>query len=105
MGNTEYTVIISENAANELLQHVKFLAEVSIPAAQRLNVDIIDAANSLSAFPGRNPWLNDPVIRPNKYRKMVVAEHYLLIYQIKDRTVYIDYIVDCRQNYIWLLSR
>jgi hypothetical protein len=38
----------------------------------------------------------------NKYRKLLVDKRYLLIYQIKDGTVYIDYILDCRQDYGWL---
>jgi hypothetical protein len=38
----------------------------------------------------------------NKYRKLLVDRRYLLIYQIKDDTVRIDYMVDCRQDYVWL---
>ncbi|MDD4658959.1 MAG: type II toxin-antitoxin system RelE/ParE family toxin, partial [Eubacteriales bacterium] len=32
------------------------------------------------------------------------ADRYLLIYQIKDNIVYIDAVVDCRQDYIWLIQ-
>ena len=39
----------------------------------------------------------------DKYRYLLFAEHYMLIYQIQDDTVYTDYVVDCRQNYGWLI--
>jgi hypothetical protein len=32
-----------------------------------------------------------------------MGKRYLLIYQIKGDTVYVDYVVDCRQDYGWLL--
>ena len=34
---------------------------------------------------------------------IIVTKRYLLIYQIKDNTVYVDYVPDCRQDYKWLL--
>ena len=40
----------------------------------------------------------------NKYRKKLVAKRYLLIYQIKGNNVFVDYILDCRQEYKWLLK-
>ena len=39
----------------------------------------------------------------NKYHKMFVEKWYLILYQIKDQIVYVDYIVDCRQDYRWLV--
>ncbi len=30
---------------------------------------------------------------------MFVEKRYLVLYQIKDQTVYVEYIVDCRQDY------
>lgn len=98
-----YNVIISERALEMLLQHVRFLATVSTQAADKLRIDIIEAAKSLQEFPERGSWLNDPMLPANKYRKLIVDKRYLLIYQIKDYTVYIDYIVDCRQDYRWLI--
>jgi len=35
---------------------------------------------------------------------MLIEKQYILIYQIKDDTVYIDYVVDCRQDYGWLIE-
>ena len=39
----------------------------------------------------------------NKYHKMCVGKWYLILYQIKDQTAYVDYIVDCRQDCGWLV--
>lgn len=30
-------------------------------------------------------------------------KRYLLIFQIREDIVYVDYVVDCRQDYAWLL--
>ncbi len=98
-----YHVIISERAGDMMMQHIRFLAKVSPQAADRLRRDFVEAAESLQEFPERGSWLSDPLLQANKYRKLLVDKRYMLIYQIKDNTVYIDYIVDCRQDYRWLL--
>ena len=105
MGSNDkrYHVIISERAGEMLLQHTRFLAQVSTRAADQLRMDIVEVAKSLQEFPDRGSWLVDPLLPANKYRKLLVDKRYLLIYQIKDDTVYIDYLVDCRQNYAWLI--
>jgi len=54
-------------------------------------------------FTDRNPWLSDSALPVNKYRKLLFQKRYLLIYQIKGNKVYVDYVIDCRQNYKWLL--
>ena len=37
------------------------------------------------------------------FHKYVVSKRYVVLYQIKDKTVYVDYIIDTRQDYTWLL--
>jgi len=105
MGNANklYRVIVSDSATDMLMQHVRFTAQVSLQAADKLRTEIIEAAKSLESFPERNSWLSDPVLPANKYRKMIISKRYLLIYQIKDETVFAEYILDCRQDYKWLL--
>lgn len=99
----KYQVIISERAGEMLVQHVRFLAQVSISAADKLRIDVIEAAKSLQEFPERGFWLIDPALPANKYRKLLVDKRYLLIYKIQGGIVYIDYLVDCRQEYSWLM--
>lgn len=101
--NNGYTVNVSEKAAQMLVSHARFLANVSEEAAQTLITEFKFAAASLEMIPDRNPWLSDSALPINKYRKLLFSKRYLLIYQVKKDTVYIDYVLDCRQDYRWLL--
>ncbi len=99
----KYTVIISDEAAEMLVAHSGFLAQVSEQAALNLITEFNEKAKSLERFPERNPLLSDPYLPNKKYRKLLIYKMYLLIYQIKGSTVYVDAVVDCRQDYKWLL--
>lgn len=99
----KYTVIISDKATHMLVSHSRFLAQISEEAALHLIAEFNEKAKSLEQFPERNPWISDPFIPVSKYRKLLMGKRYLLIYQIKGETVYVDYVVDCRQDYSWLL--
>ena len=54
-------------------------------------------------MPQRFPFFQEAYIPTNRYHKMFVAKWYLILYQIQDDTVFIDYILDCRQDYSWLI--
>jgi plasmid stabilization system protein ParE len=86
-----------------LAGHVRFLAQKSPTTARKVKNDLIDAIRSLQQMPERFPFLDADLIPPNKYHKMFVEKWYLILYQIKDEIVYVDYIVDCRQDYRWLI--
>lgn len=103
MSDKRYKVIISDKAMSMLASHVRFLAQVSVNAASKLKAEIIKEMKSLDYMPESYSRLTDEYIPPNKYRKRLVSKRYLLIYQIIDDTVYIDYVLDCRQDYGWLI--
>ena len=96
-------VIVSDRARQMLVGHVRFLAQKSPTAARKIKNDLLDAIRSLQQMPQRFPFLESEFIPPNKYHKMFVEKWYLILYQVKDQTVYVDYIVDCRQDYGWLV--
>ncbi len=98
-----YKVIISDRARRMLAGHVQFLAQKSPSAARKVKNDLLDAIRSLNQMPERYPFLNAEFIPANKYHKMFIKKCYLILYQIKDQTVYVDYILDCRQDYWWLM--
>ncbi len=102
MQNNRYKVILSERASEMLLKHIRFMANVSISAAKNLKGGIMKAVQEIVNMPNSNPWLIDEYIPKYKYRKKLVEKRYLLIYQVKDDTVYIEYILDCRQDFNWL---
>ncbi len=87
-----------------LVSHVSFLAQTSETAALRLTDSFVFAVNSLETMPQRCQFLNNDYIPKNKYRKLIFEEKYLIIFQIIDDKVYVDYIADCRQDYGWLVK-
>ena len=80
-----------------------FLAQVSLEAAERLTAEFEKTANSLEIMPQRCPWLSGEYIPKNAYRFILFEKRYMIIFQIIDDTVYADYVVDCRQDYGWLI--
>jgi plasmid stabilization system protein ParE len=98
-----YEVTVSEKAAEMLTQHILFVARVSESAAEKLREQIIKAIKSLDTLPRRCSWFTAEYIPRNKYRKLTVNKRYLILYQIRDDDVYVDYILDCRQDYQWLI--
>lgn len=57
---------------------------------------------SLSEMPQRFPFFEEPYVQSNKYHKMFIEKWYIVLYQIRDETVYVEYILDCRKDYSWL---
>ena len=100
----KYKVVISDKAKEMLGVHIRFLAQVNRKAASDLKNRLIREIRSLEEMPQRFPFFNEAYIPANKYHKLYVKEYYLVLYQIKDSTVYVDWIVDCRQDYQWLLK-
>ncbi|MCG8485472.1 MAG: type II toxin-antitoxin system RelE/ParE family toxin [Clostridia bacterium] len=94
----KYKIIVSDRSRKMLA----ILVQKSPSAARKLKNRLMDAICSLYKMPGRFSFLEADFIPPNKYHKMYVEKWYLVLYQIKDQTVYVDYIVDCRQDYGWL---
>ena len=101
--NAEYRVIVSDGAKRLMGKHVLFLSQVSPEAAAELKVRLVKAAASLSSMPERCPFFNESYIPANKYHKLIVEKNYLILYQIKDSVVLVEYILDCRQDYQWLI--
>ena len=100
----KYRVIISDRAKEMLSMHIRFLAQVNKSAATKLKSRLVEEMRSLQDMPQRYPFFNENYIPANKYHKLYVENWYLVLYQIKDKTVFVDWIVDCRQDYQWLIK-
>ena len=98
-----YRVIVSERAKQMLVSHAAFLAQVSPEAAERLVVAFEKAAGSLNIMPQRCPWFSGEYIPKNVYRSILFEKRYLLLFQVVDGSVYVDFVLDCRQDYSWLI--
>ncbi len=101
--NPKYKVIVSDRAKRMLGTHMRFIAQVSKDAASAKKKKLMGAMRSLSLMPQRFPFFAEMYVTPNKYHKMFVEKWYLILYQIQDDTVYIEYILDCRRDYSWLI--
>jgi len=98
-----YRIEVSDRAKTMLGAHVKFLAQKSPSVAREMKVKILEAIRSLSSLPERCPFFDSEFVPRNKYHKMTVDSRYLILYQIKNETVFVDYIIDGRQDYSWLV--
>ncbi len=101
--NRKYKVIVSDRAKIMLGTHIRFMAQVNKEAAAAKKKEIMTAMRSLSQTPQRFPFFEEMYITPNKYHKMFIEKWYLILYQIQDNTVYVEYILDCRKDYGWLI--
>ena len=99
----EYKVVITETAWEQLIEHARFLANVSMSAANRLVDGFVEAADTLKYMPERCAWLENDAIPFQKYRKLLFGKRCMLLFQIRGDTVYVSAAVDCRQDYGWLL--
>lgn len=103
MTDKKYKVIVSDRAKRMLGAHIRFIAQVNKDVASTKKKEIIAAIRSLNHMPQRFPFFEEAYIPPNKYHKMFIEKWYLVLYQIQDDTVYVEYIVDCRKDYNWLI--
>lgn len=103
MTDKKYKVIVSDRAKRVLGAHIRFMAQVNKDAASTKKKEIITAIRSLNHMPQRFPFFEEAYIPQNKYYKMFIEKWYLILYQIQDDTVYVEYIVDCRKDYNWLI--
>ena len=103
MSDKKYKVIVSDRAKRMLGTHIRFMAQVNKDTAKAKKKELMEAMRSLERMPQRFPFFEEAYMPTNKYHKMFIEKWYLVLYQIQDDTVYVDYIVDCRKDYNWLI--
>lgn len=98
----KYKVLVSPKAKEMLDEHIEFLAQVNEASERNKKNEIMKGLRSLSNMPARFPLFESKYIKSGKYHKMYIEKWYLVLYQIIEGTVYVEYIIDCRENYKWL---
>ena len=95
----EYRVLVHNDSVDMLSAHMKFLANVSIEAANNLYNAFVKNSTSLKNFPYRCP------IYPTRkasltYRQLVFSKRYLIVFDIDEEkaVVNINYVLDTRQD-------
>lgn len=104
MTEKKYKIIISDRARRMLGTHIRFIAQINKKTASAKKAEIMTAIRSLAHMPQRFPFFEGMFIMPNKYHKMFIEKCYLILYQIEDDSVYVEYILDCRKDYSWLID-
>jgi len=100
VGNSQLEAKLNaKNAAAKIKFH---LSQINEDAAEQLVISFENASKTLKQFPHRCPWLVGEFIPRNVYRYLIFDKRYMLIYQIKDNKVYVDYVLDSPQDYGWL---
>jgi len=93
-----YDIVVHDDASQMLLNHVRFLANVSIPAARRLRASLHKGLSSLKSMPHRCPVFSTRRTA-DTYRQLIIGR-YLVVFSIDENkeTVNIRYILDSRQD-------
>ncbi len=101
--NKTYDVKITETAWEQMIEHARFLANVSASAANSLVDEFLDRADMLAKMPERCSWFAHDSIPFQKYRKILLGKYHLALFEIRETTVYVTTVIDCRQDNSWLL--
>lgn len=94
----KYNIYLTNNAYNMIKAHISFLSKVSIKAAIKLKQTFKEYIIILKYYPKLWKKLNSKREKPPSIRKMVFEKRYILIYFIVNNNIYIDTILDSRQN-------
>lgn len=93
----KYKIYLTNKAKITLNIHIEFLSKVSVPAAIKLQKYIFNNLELLRIYPRIGiKCLNKKL--PYEYRKMVIKDKYTLVYFIIKSNIYVDIILDTRQN-------
>ena len=93
-----YKIAIHDKAAQMLYVHIRFVANVSIPAARKLRTTLYDAMASLERMPFRCPVYRTHNTS-DSYHQLIVGRYKIIFsVNVKDKIVNIRYIYDSRQE-------
>jgi plasmid stabilization system protein ParE len=94
----KYKVVVHDDAAQMLYSHIRFLANVSIPAARKLENVLNKAIRSLESMPHRCPIFQTHRTR-DAYRRLIIGR-YQVIFSVNEASsvVNVRYIYDSRQD-------
>ena len=94
----DYIVRVDVAAKRKMEGHARFLARVSVPAAQILRNAYISALKSLETNPQRCPLYIPNVDIEAELRYLLFTQRYRIVFEIVDTTVYVYDVQDVRQN-------
>lgn len=96
----KYEIIFSSRVDRMLTNHISFLARVSLPAARKLRNDFADVLKRMAENPYQFQVDTDLNLPEDMYRKALFGKRYKALFTVEGQTVYLDAVVDCRQDTI-----
>lgn len=94
----KYKVVTAPYLGDMLLEHVRFISNVSIPAARRFRAEFAQLVRRIGENPYQFPALDDPNLPRDTYRKALFAKWYKAVFYVEGEVVYIDAVVDGRRE-------
>lgn len=94
---TRYKVIVSKHVGEHLLEHISFISNVSLVAARDFISEYEEIINRLED----NPYefqVDTSFENTYGYRRAIFAKWYKCLFVVEESIVYVDYVVDCRQE-------
>ena len=98
MTEHKYKVSVDSAVNDRILDHVRFLARVSIPAAERLYDAFAKAITELENNPKGCPKYTSTVLTDVELRYKLCHKRYRIVFEIVNDNVYVYDIQDCRQD-------
>ena len=93
-----YNVYVDPAAYGKMYAHIRFLAQVSVPAAERLYDALNQAIKALKENPESCPSYTPqkPITATLRYK--LCAKRYRIVFETVGNAVYVYDIQDCRQD-------
>ena len=98
MAEHKYKVSVDSAVNDRILKHVRFLARVSIPAAERLYDALAKAIIELENNPKSCPKYTSTSLTGVELRYKLCHKRYRIVFEIVNDNVYVYDIQDCRQD-------
>ena len=94
----KHRILLASRVKTQLLNHSRFLTNVSIPAAKRFRDAFKETLRRLEDNPFQFPE-EDEIFLPGKtYRKALFEGRYKALFRIEGKIVWIYAVIDCRQQ-------
>ena len=96
--NNAYAIAVREECLVSFENHLEALANVNISDTENLYISFWDVVVHLAAYPDRNPLIRISSAPEAEYRRALFGQHHAILYEVADEKVFIDAVVDLRQN-------
>jgi hypothetical protein len=94
----KYNVKVDYGANDRMYDHIRFLTNVSIEAADNLYDSLVESINELETNPGICPLYTSWYRTDIKLHYKMCGKRYRIVFEIIVNEVYVYDIQDCRQD-------